>query len=77
MQELNITLQGLTATQVKICELLWAAGDLDQCQAVIQNLPLEYQTEAQSLQQIIMQEVLELELDEYRDQAVDCINRCR
>jgi hypothetical protein len=77
MQELNITLQGLTATQVKICELLWAAGDLDQCQAVIQNLPQEYQTEAQSLQQLIMQEVLELELDEYRDQAVDCINRCR
>jgi NAD(P)H-nitrite reductase large subunit len=77
MQELNITLQGLTATQVKICELLWTAGDLDQCQAMIQNLPQEYQTEAQSLQQIIMQEVLELELDYYRDQAVDCINRYR
>jgi len=66
--DFQINIQGLTAEDVKICDLLWNSTAADP-EAVIQLLPPEYQQRARCLQQMIMAEVIDRYTEEDQDYA--------
>jgi hypothetical protein len=68
MKEFQINIQGLTAEDVKICDLLWNSPAPNP-EAVIRLLPPEYQQRAQCLQQLIMAEVIDRYTEEDTDYA--------
>jgi hypothetical protein len=67
-----ITIEGLTARQKSIMDLLWSCDSLEQAQGLIKNLPTQAdQYDALSLINIAAWEVMEAEgaIDECEDQA--------
>jgi hypothetical protein len=75
-----ITISGLTDRQKHIMELLWTCNDLAQVNTFIKALPTKAdQQDAQSLVLIATQETLEEEgvLDQFKEQALEAIDRCR
>jgi hypothetical protein len=75
-----ITINGLTARQKTIMDLLWGCETLEQVTALVSALPNDRdRMDAQGLIMIATQDTIEEELglDEYIDQASDLISRCR
>ena len=75
-----ITIQGLTARQQQLCELMWACRDLEQVRALIRALPTrEDQQSAETLMLLIIHETLEDQggLDDYTQDCADVIDRIR
>ena len=75
-----ITISGLTDRKKHIMELLWTCNDLAQVNTFIKALPTKAdQQDAQSLVLIATQETLEEEgvLDQFKEQALEAIDRCR
>ena len=71
-----ITIQGLTARQKSIMELLWACDSMEQAQGLVKSLPTPAdQLDALSLINIAAWEVIELEggLDEHAEAAAAVI----
>ena len=75
-----ITIQGLTARQQQLCELMWSCRDLEQVRDLIRALPTrEDQQSAETLMLLIIHETLEDEggLDDYAEDCADVIDRIR
>ena len=59
MDNIAIKITGLSATDVKICELLWNSKDVKDVETLIQSLPSAHQSRARALQSMIMAEVID------------------
>lgn len=59
-----ITIQGLTARQKKLAQLLWSVQDVEQYRVVMQSLQGRDRTDAQAITEIMVQEFLWETLDE-------------
>jgi hypothetical protein len=71
-----IKLEGLTARQKQVIDLLWNCASLDQAQALVRALPTHRdRCDAQSLLTIVAYDCQELEqgLEEYKDAALHAI----
>ena len=74
-----ITIDGLTARQKSICELLWSCTDLDSVRTLVSALPLRDRQDAQSIVTVMTQDSIEQELglDQYRAAAQAVIAQAR
>jgi hypothetical protein len=74
-----ITIEGLTARQKSICELLWSCTDLDSVRTLVAALPKRDAQDAQSIVALMTQDSIELELglDQYRAAAQAAIAGAR
>jgi hypothetical protein len=75
-----ITINGLTARQKNIMDLLWGCESIEQVNTLVAALPTDRDRyDARSLIVIATWDTIEEEygLDEYLDQANDIISRCR
>ena len=75
-----ITIQGLTARQQQLCELMWSCRDIEHVRELIRALPTrEDQQSAETLMLLIIHETLEDEggLDDYAEDCADVIDRVR
>jgi len=75
-----ITIQGLTARQQQLCELMWSCRDIQHVRALIRALPtVADQQQAETLMLLIVYETLEDQggLDDYAEDCADVIDRVR
>ena len=75
-----ITIQGLTARQQQLCELMWACRDIQHVRALIRALPTrEDQQQAHTLMTLMVYESLEDQggLNDYAQDCADVIDRVR
>lgn len=75
-----ITINGLTARQKNIMDLLWGCETIEQVHTLVEALPTTRdKQDAQSLILIATWDTIEedMGLDEYSDQASNIISRCR
>ena len=59
MDNIAIRITGLSAADVKICELLWNSKDVNDVETLIRSLPPAHQPRARTLQSMIMAEVID------------------
>ena len=66
-----ITIDGLTARQKSICELLWSCTTLDSVRTLVAALPKRDRQDAQSIVTVMTQDSIEQELglEDYKAQA--------
>lgn len=75
---INPTIQGLTARQLAIANILWSFDSEDQVHAFIKALPTEQdRKEAASIVQIMIHECLEEVLDDHAESAQLVIDSVR
>ena len=75
---INPTIQGLTARQLTIANLLWSFDTEDQVHAFIKALPTDQdRKEAASLVQIMIHEYLEEVLEDHAESAQSVIDSVR
>ena len=75
---INPTIQGLTARQLAIANLLWSFDSQDQVHAFIKALPTEQdRKEAASLVQIMIHECLEEAIEDHAESAQLVIDSVR
>ena len=74
-----ITIDGLTARQKSICELLWSCTTLDSVRTLVSALPLRDRQDAQSIVTVMTQDSIEQELglDQYKSAAELAITQAR
>jgi hypothetical protein len=74
-----ITIDGLTARQKSICELLWSCTDLDSVRTLVSALPLRDRQDAQTIVTLMTQDSIELELglEQYKAHAQAVIAQAR
>ena len=74
-----ITIDGLTARQKSICELLWSCTTLDSVRTLVAALPLRDRQDAQSIVTVMTQDSIEQDvgLDQYKTQAQLAIAQAR
>lgn len=75
-----ITIQGLTARQQQLCELMWSCRDIEHVRELIRALPTrEDQQSAETLMLLIVYETLEDQgaLDDYAEHAAGVVDRIR
>jgi hypothetical protein len=74
-----ITIDGLTARQKSICELLWSCTDLDSVRTLVSALPKRDAQDAQTIVALMTQDSIELELglEQYRTAAQQAIAQAR
>ncbi len=65
-----ITLEGLTPVQVKLCDDLWNLDSMDEVEEFIAELPTKLQTEARSMQQLIVAAMFDEEVQTEDDCAM-------
>lgn len=71
------TLTGLTPTQVKLCDSLWACDSLDDVEEFISELPDGLKEQAKALQMLMLIEMCdeEIQTDKHCAQATQILER--
>jgi hypothetical protein len=55
-----ITLEGLTAQQVQICNLIWNCDSLDDVDRLVRNMPPVFRQDAETVKELMLAASLDL-----------------
>lgn len=55
----DITIQGLTKQQYQIADMIWSCDSQEDVQRLIQNLPLQYKQDAETVHQLMIAAVMD------------------